>query len=169
MVLVENWPFLDFFYLGNMGQENVLYDILERKNAFLRYKNVKFKNSNKWHFSKGVSPCHVTFSALKHRWTSSTCALKLKINIKNVRSTLHLIGLGEFWIKGHDMDSTGIVDTIRQRLNNIELQHWMSEINNDIRRDTDQNNKRQHNENSKQWKITNVRITIVKLPVPATE
>ena len=39
------------------------------------------------------------------------------------------------------MDSTGIVDTIRQRLNDIELQHGMSEINNDIRRDTDQNNK----------------------------
>ena len=44
-------------------------------------------------------------------------------------------------MKGHDMDSTGIVDTIRQRLNDLELQHWMSEINNDIRRDTDQNNK----------------------------
>ena len=39
------------------------------------------------------------------------------------------------------MNSTGIVGTIRQRLNDIELQHWMSEINNDIRRDTDQNNK----------------------------
>ena len=34
-----------------------------------------------------------------------------------------------------------IVDTIRQKLKEIELQHRMSEINNDIRRDTDQNNK----------------------------
>ena len=27
------------FRLGNIGQENVFYDILERKNAFLGYKN----------------------------------------------------------------------------------------------------------------------------------
>ena len=33
------------FVLGNMGDENVFYDILERKNAFLGYKNKKFKKS----------------------------------------------------------------------------------------------------------------------------
>ena len=32
-----------FFFLGNIGQENVFYDILERKNAFLGYKKKKFK------------------------------------------------------------------------------------------------------------------------------
>ena len=26
------------FFLGNIGQENVIHDILERKNAFLGYK-----------------------------------------------------------------------------------------------------------------------------------
>ena len=31
------------FYGGNIGQENVYYDIVERKNAFLGYKNKKFK------------------------------------------------------------------------------------------------------------------------------
>ena len=31
------------FFLGNIGQENVSYDILERKNAFLDYKNNNFK------------------------------------------------------------------------------------------------------------------------------
>ena len=45
MVLVKNWPFSIFFFLGNIGQENVFYDILERKNAFLGYKNNKFKKS----------------------------------------------------------------------------------------------------------------------------
>ena len=40
------------FYLGNMGQENVFYNILERKNAFLIYKNKEFKKSKNWHFSK---------------------------------------------------------------------------------------------------------------------
>ena len=33
------------FYLRNIGQENVFYDVLERKNAFLGYKNKKFKKS----------------------------------------------------------------------------------------------------------------------------
>ena len=46
MDLVQKWPFFStFFFLGNIGQENVFYDILERKNAFLGYKNMKF---NKW-------------------------------------------------------------------------------------------------------------------------
>ena len=31
------------FFLGNIGQEKVFYDILEEKNAFLGYKNQKFK------------------------------------------------------------------------------------------------------------------------------
>ena len=39
------------------------------------------------------------------------------------------------------MDSTGIVGTLRQWLKNIKLQQWMSEINNHIRRDADQNDK----------------------------
>ena len=45
------------FFLGNIRQENVFYDILERKNPFLGYKNKKFKKSKNWHFSKGVNPC----------------------------------------------------------------------------------------------------------------
>ena len=45
-----------FFFLGNIGQENVFYDILKRKNDFLGYKNKKFKKSKNWHFSKGVNP-----------------------------------------------------------------------------------------------------------------
>ena len=34
------------FFLGNIGQENVFYGILERKNGFLGYQNKKFKKSN---------------------------------------------------------------------------------------------------------------------------
>ena len=52
----KNGHFSNFFFLGNIGQENVFYDILGRKNAFLSYKNKKFKKSNNWHFSKGVNP-----------------------------------------------------------------------------------------------------------------
>ena len=47
--------FSNFFLLGKIDQENVFYDILERKNAFLAYKNKKFKESKNWHFSKGVN------------------------------------------------------------------------------------------------------------------
>ena len=54
MVLVWKSPFFQLFFLGNIGQENVFYDILERKNAFLSYKNKKFKKSKNWHFSRGV-------------------------------------------------------------------------------------------------------------------
>ena len=47
MVLVQKWPFFQLFFLGNIGQENVFYDILERKNAFVGYKNKKLKKSKK--------------------------------------------------------------------------------------------------------------------------
>ena len=55
MVFVQKWPFFQVFLLGNVGQENVFYDILERKNAFLGYKNKKFTKSKDWHFYKGVN------------------------------------------------------------------------------------------------------------------
>ena len=51
---MQKWPFFQVFFLGNIGQENVFYGIQERKNAFLRYKNKKFKKSKNIHFSKGV-------------------------------------------------------------------------------------------------------------------
>ena len=56
MVLVQKKSFFQLFFLGNIGQENVFYDILERENAFLSYKNKKFKKSKNWTFCKGVNP-----------------------------------------------------------------------------------------------------------------
>ena len=56
MVLLQKWSFFQVFFLGNIGQENVFHDILERKNAFLAYKNKKCKKSRNWHFSEGVNP-----------------------------------------------------------------------------------------------------------------
>ena len=56
MVLVLKSSFFQLFFLGNIGQENVFYDILERKNAFLSYQNKNIKKSKNWHFSKGVNP-----------------------------------------------------------------------------------------------------------------
>ena len=36
---------LSYFFFCNIGQENVFYGILQRKNSFLAYKNKKFKKS----------------------------------------------------------------------------------------------------------------------------
>ena len=46
MVVVQNWPFFHLFlFLGDIAQESVFCDILERKNNFLGYKNNKFQKS----------------------------------------------------------------------------------------------------------------------------
>ena len=55
MNLLQKCSFF-LFFSGNIGQENMFYDILETKNAFLVYKNRKFKQSKNSHFSKGVNP-----------------------------------------------------------------------------------------------------------------
>ena len=56
MVVVQKRQVFQLFILGNIGQENVFYDILEQKNAFLLYKNKKFKQLKNWHCCKGVNP-----------------------------------------------------------------------------------------------------------------
>ena len=44
MVLVQKWPFIGLLFLGKIGQKNVYYDIVERKNAFLGYKKRSLKS-----------------------------------------------------------------------------------------------------------------------------
>ena len=56
MVLVQKWQFSQLFFLGNIDKENVFDDILEPKNAFLGYKNKKFKKSKNWNFFKIINP-----------------------------------------------------------------------------------------------------------------
>ena len=46
--------FSSLFFLDNISQENVFYDILARNNAFLGNKNNQFKKSKNCHFSKRV-------------------------------------------------------------------------------------------------------------------
>ena len=41
----KNGHFANLFFLGNIGLENILYNILERKNASLGYKNKMLKKS----------------------------------------------------------------------------------------------------------------------------
>ena len=54
--MVQKWLFFKLLFLGNIGQENVFYDILDKKKAFLGYRNKKFQKTKNWHFSKGVKP-----------------------------------------------------------------------------------------------------------------
>ena len=56
MVFGQNWLFFHVFLQGNIGEENVFYDILEWKNGFLGLKNKKFKKSKNWDFFRWVSP-----------------------------------------------------------------------------------------------------------------
>ena len=39
----KNGRFSNFIFVANIGHENVLYDILQQKNAFLGYKSKKLK------------------------------------------------------------------------------------------------------------------------------
>ena len=47
--------FFSTFCFSNIGQENVFYDILERKNTFLGYKNKKFSRRKIDFFPKGLT------------------------------------------------------------------------------------------------------------------
>ena len=50
MLLAQKWPFWHLFYLGNIRQENVFYNILERENAFLGYKKKEIEKVQKMTF-----------------------------------------------------------------------------------------------------------------------
>ena len=47
MGLFKMGPFFRHFFVGNIGQENVFYNILEQKNVFPDYENKKFKKVKK--------------------------------------------------------------------------------------------------------------------------
>ena len=55
MVLIQKWPFFQLFFLGNIGQENVFYDILKRKNGFLGTKTRNAKSRKIDIFPKGLT------------------------------------------------------------------------------------------------------------------
>ena len=55
MVLVKKRSFFHVFFLGNIGHENLFYNILEPEKVFLAYKKKKFNKSKNWDFFKGVN------------------------------------------------------------------------------------------------------------------
>ena len=56
MVLVQKWPFFQLFFFRKYRPGKCVLWYSSTKNAFLGYKNKKFKKSRNWHFSKGVNP-----------------------------------------------------------------------------------------------------------------
>ena len=59
---------------------------------------------------------------------------------QKIERILDQIGLGYLWTKAHEND-IGILNIIKQRLKDIELQRWLSDVNNDVRNHTNQKNK----------------------------
>ena len=55
MVLVQKCPFFQPFFYGNIGQENVFYDILHEKNVFVAYTKISSKSRKTDFFSKGLT------------------------------------------------------------------------------------------------------------------
>ena len=55
MPLVKKWPFFQLSFSGNIGRENVFYDILKRKNTFLGYKKTGSKSLKIDTFRNGLS------------------------------------------------------------------------------------------------------------------
>ena len=53
MVLVQKWPIFPLFFLGNIGQENVFYHIIQQKTTFQAIKTVSEKIRNIDDFSRG--------------------------------------------------------------------------------------------------------------------
>ena len=53
MVLAHKWDLFHVFIFGKIGKKKVSVDILERKNAFLDYKNKKQKSRKIGLFPKG--------------------------------------------------------------------------------------------------------------------
>ena len=57
MVLVQKWPFFKLFFLGNIGQDNVFYDILEgnkRLSTLYKKKKTSLKSQKINIFPKGL-------------------------------------------------------------------------------------------------------------------
>ena len=53
MVLVQKWLFFQLFFPGNIGQENVFYDILEEKKCLSRLLKQEVKKVEKLTFYQG--------------------------------------------------------------------------------------------------------------------
>ena len=108
MVLVQKWRVFQLFFSGNIGQENVFYDILERKYAFLTYKNKKFKKSKNCHFCNGFGQKFGFFSivCVWAKQGEKYCLLIFQIEKKvffNIKMSFQKVAKFEFLQRGQSM------------------------------------------------------------------
>ena len=50
MVLLQKWPFFQLLFIGNIGQGNVFYDILDQKNRLAKLEKQEVQKVEKWTF-----------------------------------------------------------------------------------------------------------------------
>ena len=87
----KNGHFSNLFFLGTIGQENVFYDILKRKNTFLGYKKKIQKRQKIDIFPKGIS--HGFWSKNGH----FTKIFFLAIQARKISFTIFYNGKASFW------------------------------------------------------------------------
>ena len=85
--------FPNFFFLRNIGQENVCYDILEQKKVFLGYRKKKLKQSKNCPFSKGkthgfVLKMTIILTCFFKQYRQGKCLLRY-FTTKNLLSRLY--------------------------------------------------------------------------------
>ena len=100
--------------------------------------------------------------------------LNKELQSQKIERVLDQIGLGYLQTKAHEND-IGILNIVKQRLKDIELQRWLSDVSNDVRKDANQKNKLRIFRKFKtiknyKWEgylrqVTNIRhrITLIKL------
>ena len=96
-----------------------------------QYRNFKFWLTLTKHPKHKLS--QVAYNDVKSRMNKELWSQKIK-------RVLDQIGLGYLWTKAHE-NGIGILNIIKQRLKDIELQRWLSEVDNDVRKDANQKNK----------------------------
>ena len=90
-----------------------------------QYRNIKFWLTLTKHSKHKLS--QVVYNDMKSRMNKELWSQKIK-------RVLDQIGLGYFWTKAHEND-IGILNIIKQRLKDIELQRWLSDVtDNDVRK-----------------------------------
>ena len=100
--------FLNFFF-GNVGQENVFCDILERRNAFLGYKKQKFKTFKNSIFSKGLTHGFGPKMAIFSTSSQAIKARKMSYSIfQNGKSLFQAIKLRSSKSRKIDIFPTGL-------------------------------------------------------------
>ena len=70
----------------------------------------------------------------KWNFTGRCFGFDKEIMEPKIKCVLDQIGLGYLWTKAYEND-IGILNIIKQRPKDIELQRWLSDVNNDVSKD----------------------------------